>query len=184
MTGIYKIENKHNGKVYIGKSKDIMQRWSAHERALAKQEHHSKKLQEDYNIYGGIQAFDFSIVEICSAEELSDKENFYIQKFDSINNGYNMTMDTINTEKKEITITNKAYKELQMRLGSSYIMTFLYLKFNSDDNNQIVLNQTALADYFGINTITVQKHIRILLNEGIIKMAGKKGLFNIYEILI
>lgn len=95
-----------------------------------------------------------------------------------------MTIDTINTEKNEITITNKAYKELQMRLGSSYIMTFLYLKFNSDDNNQIVLNQTALADYFGINTITVQKHIRILLNEGIIKMAGKKGLFNIYEILI
>ena len=30
MTGIYKISNKDNGKVYIGKSKDIMQRWSAH----------------------------------------------------------------------------------------------------------------------------------------------------------
>lgn len=31
MTGIYKITNKYNNKCYIGKSKDIMQRWAFHE---------------------------------------------------------------------------------------------------------------------------------------------------------
>lgn len=54
MTGIYKISNKDNGKVYIGKSKNIMQRWSAHERALQANNHHSTKLQMDFNNYDGI----------------------------------------------------------------------------------------------------------------------------------
>lgn len=184
MTGIYKIENKNNHKVYIGKSKDIMQRWSSHERALLKQVHHSKKLQDDYNACGGIQAFDFSILEICNANELNDKETYYIQKFDSINSGYNMTSDNALNEKEEIVINHKAYKELQMRIGSSYLMTYLYLKFNADDRNQILLNQTALADYFGVKNLTIQKHIRLFLDEGIIKVAGKKGTCNIYEILI
>ena len=58
MTGIYKISNKDNGKVYIGKSKDIMQRWSAHERALQANNHHSPKLQMDFNNYGRIEAFE------------------------------------------------------------------------------------------------------------------------------
>lgn len=184
MTGIYKIENKENHKVYIGKSKDIMQRWSAHERALAKQEHHSKKLQEDYNLFGGIQAFDFSIIETCSADELLEKENYYIQFYDSIKNGYNMTPDNSLNIRNEISISFQTYKELQTRIGSSYIMTYLYLRFNADDKNQILVNQTALADYFGIKNITIQKHIRLLLDEGIIKVVGKKGTCNIYEILI
>ena len=29
--GIYKIENKESGKVYIGSSKNIEKRWEAHE---------------------------------------------------------------------------------------------------------------------------------------------------------
>lgn len=65
MTGIYKISNKFNERVYIGKSKDIMQRWSTHERALLKGTHHSAKLQEDFDLYGGIEAFDFSVLETC-----------------------------------------------------------------------------------------------------------------------
>ena len=44
MIGIYKIENKYNGKIYIGKSKDIMNRWSTHEKDLVKHIHHSSKL--------------------------------------------------------------------------------------------------------------------------------------------
>jgi hypothetical protein len=30
-----------------------------------------------------------SVLEECSREELNEKEIYYIQKFDSVNNGYN-----------------------------------------------------------------------------------------------
>ena len=184
MIGIYKIENKHNGMVYIGKSKNIMQRWATHEQALSKHNHHSAKLQNDYDKYGGIEAFDFSIVETCAASELTELEKFYIEKYDSINSGYNGNEIDAAKERNEIVLTNNSYKELQNRLGNSCLMTYFYLRFNADDNNKIILNQTLLADYFGVNTITISKHIRSLIDNGFIKNIGKSGLYNKYEILI
>lgn len=184
MTGIYKITNKHNNKSYIGKSKDIMQRWATHERALLKHNHHSIKLQEDFDKYGGIQAFDFSVLETCLASELSDKEKFYIAKYDTINNGYNGNEQNVAQEKSEIVLTNKSYKELQNRIGHSYLMTYFYLRFNSDDNNCIILNQTRLADYFGVEVMTISKHIRVLIDNGVICNIGKSGLYNKYKILV
>ena len=184
MTGIYKITNKINEMSYIGKSKDIMQRWSTHERALVKGTHHSTKLQEDFNQYGGIEAFDFSVLEICAPSELNEKEKYYIEKFDSINNGYNGNEQNNNKERNEIVFTNLSFKELQNRVGNSYLMTYFYLRFNSDNKNQIVLNQTQLADEFGVGSVTISKHIGVLVDNGVIKPIGKSGLYNKYEILI
>ena len=184
MTGIYKITNKNNGKSYIGKSKDIMQRWAFHERSLLKRTHHSIELQNDFDSYGGISAFDFSVIELCSPSELNEREKFYINKFDTANNGYNTIQNVNNSERSEITITNTTYKELQNRIGNSYLMTYLYLKFNSDEHNQIVLNQTQLADEFGVGVLTISKHIKVLIENGIIKGVGKNGLYNKYELLI
>lgn len=184
MTGIYKISNKDNGKVYIGKSKDIMQRWSAHERALQANNHHSPKLQMDFNNYGGIEAFEFSIIEICAASELNDKEKYYINKFDSINNGYNVSGGESEIANTEIVFTNESYEELLNRLGGSCIMTYFYLRFRANDKKQIVLNQSALADYFGVSVMTINKHIRTLLDNSIIRNIGKQGVYNVFEILI
>lgn len=184
MIGIYKITNKHNNKSYIGKSKDIMQRWSTHERALLKGAHHSVKLQNDFDKYGGIEAFDFSVLEMCAPSELNEKEKYYIQKFDSENNGYNGNEQNNNKERSEIIFTNNSFKELQNRVGNSYLMTYFYLRFNSDDKNQIVLNQTQLADEFGVGNLTISKHIKVLVDNGVIKPIGKSGLYNKYEISI
>ena len=184
MTGIYKITNKYNNRSYVGKSKDIMQRWATHERALLKGAHHSTKLQEDFNLYGGIEAFDFSVIETCMPSELNEKEKHYINKFDSISNGYNGNEQSTSVERQEIVFTNNAFKELQNRIGHSYLMTYFYLRFNSDNNNQIILNQTQLADEFGVGTVTISKHMRVLIENGIIKPIGKSGLYNKYEILI
>lgn len=184
MTGIYKITNKHNNKIYIGKSKDIMQRWSTHEKSLVKGTHHSEKLQNDFILYGGIEAFDFSVVEICAPSELNEKEKYYIEQYDSENNGYNGNEKIHNKERNEVVFTNKSFKELQNRVGNSYLMTYFYLRFNSDDNNQIILNQTQLADEFGLGSLTISKHIRVLIENGVVRPLGKSGLYNKYEILI
>lgn len=184
MTGIYKITNKYNDKCYIGKSKDIMQRWAVHERALLKNNHHSIKMQEDFNTYGGIEAFDFSILETCLPSELNQKEKYYIEKYDSINNGYNGNEQNIHEAKESVNFTYDTFKELQNRISSAYLMTYFYLRFYSNEKNQIILNQTKLADYLGMEVLTVSKHIRALIDNGIIKNIGKSGLYNVYEILI
>jgi hypothetical protein len=38
----------------------------------------------------GVDAFEFSILEECSATELDDKEKYWIQFYDTINTGYNL----------------------------------------------------------------------------------------------
>lgn len=184
MIGIYKITNKYNHKNYIGKSKNIMQRWAAHERALMNHNHHSLKLQSDYDTYGGLNAFDFSVLEVCAPAELNERERYYINEFDSIGNGYNGNEQNTNIERDEIVLTNETYKELQNRIDSTYLMTYLYLRFNMGDDNQIVINQTLLAEHFEVNVLTISKHIRALMDNGVIKSIGKSGLYNKYEILV
>ena len=52
MIGIYKIENKVNGKVYIGQSIDIEKRWKSHISYLNKGIHRNKHLQSAWDKYG------------------------------------------------------------------------------------------------------------------------------------
>lgn len=88
--GIYKIENIVNGKVYIGQSVNIYNRWQNHKTKLKLNKHYNTYLQNAWNKYGE-NNFNFEIVEICDESALSDKEIYYIDYFDSFKNGYNLT---------------------------------------------------------------------------------------------
>lgn len=88
--GIYKIENIKNKKVYIGQSKDIYGRFKQHERELKNNTHHSSKLQRSYNKTVDKSVFKFSILEIVDDyKKLDEREQFYINFYDSFNSGYN-----------------------------------------------------------------------------------------------
>jgi hypothetical protein len=39
----------------------------------------------------GIENFSFEVVEECELTELNDKEKFYIEKYNAIADGYNMS---------------------------------------------------------------------------------------------
>lgn len=82
MIGIYKITNKQTGETYIGQASNIERRLSEH-----KQER--KQTIDNYINVLGVDNFDFEILEECSADELDDKEKYYIDFYDSIHNGYN-----------------------------------------------------------------------------------------------
>lgn len=90
-SGIYKITNTHNGKVYIGSSSNIQKRFKEHKRALKTHSHHSYKLQKDFNEIENIDVFSFEIIEEIDSNkiDLFRREQFYIDKYDSFNNGYN-----------------------------------------------------------------------------------------------
>lgn len=90
ISGIYGITNIQNGKIYIGSSKHIYQRWKEHIRALNKNKHHSIHLQNAWNKYGE-DNFIFEVIETCKEELLLEREQYYIDLHSSADYyyGYN-----------------------------------------------------------------------------------------------
>lgn len=91
--GIYKITNLVNGKVYIGKSVDIENRWKQH---LVKARTCQFVLYKAMRKYG-VDNFKFEVVETCTEAELFDKEREYVAAERSYigwpdSNGYNMSI--------------------------------------------------------------------------------------------
>lgn len=88
---IYKIENLVNGKVYIGQTiRTFEERKKQHIAELKGGYKRNVKLQNAWNKYGE-KNFKFSIIDYFPISILDDKEIYYIEKFNSFNNGYNMT---------------------------------------------------------------------------------------------
>lgn len=91
MTGIYKITNKNNDKVYIGQSVDISHRRSCHEYDLKNNRHKNIYLQRAYNMEP--DAFSFEIICYCNEEDLDELEMFYINKYNSADSHYGYNLD-------------------------------------------------------------------------------------------
>lgn len=99
MIGIYKVTNKINGKIYIGQSKNIKEKWTGHkndsfcseEKWKANKRHEQTHFHRALRKYGK-QNFKWEIIEECKKEELAEKEKFWIKYYSSYGeNGYNMT---------------------------------------------------------------------------------------------
>ncbi len=108
--GIYKIENKVNGKIYIGSSISIPTRLINHKYMLRLNKHDNEYLQKSYNKHGEVN-FIFDIVELCNEKELIVKENYYITKFSSNNLSMGYNLATVNEFRrnnfnKEVMIKN------------------------------------------------------------------------------
>lgn len=86
---IYKITNDLNGKMYIGQTNDFIRR---------KNEHISDSRNRPEKSYihrsmakHGPENFTFTILEKVNSEEASEKEIKYIKKYNTYQNGYNLT---------------------------------------------------------------------------------------------
>lgn len=88
--GIYGIQNKMNGKIYIGKTgMNFGDRWDSHRALLRSGKHFNQYLQNAWAKYGE-ENFEFLIIEECNIEELDDKEIYYIQLYRSQDLSYNL----------------------------------------------------------------------------------------------
>lgn len=92
MIGIYKITNKINNKSYIGQSINIEQRWKEHKKRIYNLNcsEYNKPLYRSIRKYG-LENFTFEVLEECSQELLNEKEQYWIKKFNSFEEGYNLT---------------------------------------------------------------------------------------------
>lgn len=89
-SGIYYIKNLINDKYYIGQSVNIDKRFSQHFSMLRNNNHHNTYLQNAFNKYGA-KNFEFKLIKSCKPKYLNRFERVYIKKYDSYNNGYNLT---------------------------------------------------------------------------------------------
>lgn len=78
-SGIYTIVNKRTQKIYVGSSKNIVERIATHKRALRRGDHANYQLQSDYNGYGDV--FDYSVLEYCEESALRHREQHWIDVF-------------------------------------------------------------------------------------------------------
>ena len=91
--GIYKITNKVNGKSYIGLSTNIERRFIDHKHRKDRSRNKSKcKILYQAFLKYGIENFDFSIIECCQVEKLSEREQYWVAFYDTYYNGYNSTV--------------------------------------------------------------------------------------------
>jgi group I intron endonuclease len=89
MKDIYIIRNVINGKVYIGQTYNVDERWSRH---VYDTKNHTTNmpLHEDMRIYG-IDNFNYTVIEQCSDEVANEREQFWINYFNATgDNGYNV----------------------------------------------------------------------------------------------
>jgi group I intron endonuclease len=85
--GIYALTWEGTDKVYIGLSTRIEQRFMDHVASMKANKHDNFKVQQAYITYG---IPSLIIIEKCSVEELNSNEVYWIEEFDSIENGFNI----------------------------------------------------------------------------------------------
>jgi len=93
-SGIYKLTNKNNNKVYIGSAKRFKERWNQHAASLRRNKHHNKYLQADFNKCGE-EAFVFEVLEVVEGtkQDRLIAEQRFIDLYYGKNKCYNLNKD-------------------------------------------------------------------------------------------
>jgi group I intron endonuclease len=174
--GIYKITNPEN-KIYIGQSNNIKRRWNYYInfRFISQ-----AKLHESFKKYGYLN-HTFEIIEECSIELLNERERYWQDYYNVLNNGLNSCLVNTNFKKgviseerkKQISIIHKGKKttedaKIKMRIKNS-------TKLLNIIENKIYYGFKEASDKCGISRRTLtrnpKKYNFIILSKSI---CGKK----------
>lgn len=92
ITGVYLIVNLANGKVYVGSASDSLPgRRKDHFDSLRANRHANRHIQRAWDKYGS-KRFVFRILEYCPPEQCIEREQYWLDHYDSANpeKGYNI----------------------------------------------------------------------------------------------
>jgi group I intron endonuclease len=136
---IYLIENIINNKKYVGQTLLLPNRIYGHYKELIRNKH-NKRLQKDYEEYG-LNNFEFKVLEIINTDRIENKklvsnymhhrENYYIDKFNTIIEGYNTNRaDKIDYSKVD---ANKNDYYMPCSLKPANVKEFIDLQLDIQD---------------------------------------------------
>ena len=96
-SGIYLIHFMNTNKNYVGASKDVWKRLRTHRSELKNCKHWfgNKGMYQDAS-KNGFDSIYFYILELCDISKLKEREQYWIDKFDSVNDGYNSQSSGLN----------------------------------------------------------------------------------------
>lgn len=124
---VYKITNKVNGKSYIGQTRYTVEfRWKQHQ--------HKKDNTYFHNAIHkyGVENFSIEVLEECDVELLNSREIFYIAKFDTFSNGYNLTIG--GNGNRRLLLDNK-YDEIEELYLSGFSSNKIATIYNVDKSS-------------------------------------------------
>lgn len=135
MVGIYKVTNQINGKIYIGQSQNIANRWRKHktEPFNSNSSSYNSHFYQAIRKYG-IDNFTFEVLEECSKEELDKKERLYIAQYNSYEQGYNSTQGGQDT-----------FVVAQQKLSNQVVLEII------EKLKNLSLSEQEIADMYGIS---------------------------------
>lgn len=141
MIGIYKIENLINGKIYIGQSKNIEKRWTAHRTRPFNQnsKQYDSPLYRSIRKYG-LENFSFVVLEETLIEDLDNREKYWIEYYESHDKekGYNLT-DGGNSATFTI-LTRKHVDEIKLLLETDMSQQDIADKYNVNQRSISYIN--------------------------------------------
>jgi group I intron endonuclease len=138
-SGIYKITNIINGKMYVGSTNNLANRKDNHFSELKRNVHPNRFLQRAVNKYG-MENFKFEIIEHCLLKELNIKEGYWCSLLNTYNDKYGYNLIIVNLdgvhimpkeikEKLRIINTGKKHSEItkerqrNAKLGKSFALS-------------------------------------------------------------
>ena len=133
--GIYIIKNNINDKVYIGQSVDIACRWRAHCYSATKERQDSYTQIHSVMRQYGVENFWYEVLEECEYQELDEKEIYYIKKYNSYLNGYNMNeggKSSIGENNGRHILNESQVIEIRLAYNNHIPFRKVYEKFKND----------------------------------------------------
>jgi group I intron endonuclease len=131
ISGIYKIENIINKKVYIGQSNDIINRFKSHKNKLNNNKHPNAHLQNAWNKYE-INNFKFEIIEECVKEIIDEREKFWINYYDSDNEDKGYNLESGGNKNKIVA------EETKQKISSSVKKVYLSEEYREKHRKKII----------------------------------------------
>lgn len=118
---IYKITNKVNGKSYIGQTRYTLEfRWKQHQHKMDNTYFHNAIRKY------GADNFSCEILEECEVSDLNSREIFYIAKYNTFKEGYNLTIGGDGNRRLVLDDKYDEIKELYLSGFSSNKIATLY----------------------------------------------------------